>query len=165
MLMRIDPEDEDATQRPTRFPWPPVLIVATLAAAWALERAVPLSWPGLDDSLARIAGIGIGIAGLALMVWAAVTLGRARTTVLPHRGVSVLVTTGPFRFRRNPIYLGEVMMFLGLAELTKSVWLVILAPVFALLITWLAILPEERHLEARFGDAYRAYRARTRRWI
>ena len=165
MLMRIDPEDEDATQRPTRFPWPPVLIAATLAAACALERTMPLSWPGLDDPLARMAGTGIGVAGLALMAWAVVALGRARTTVLPHRGVSALVTTGPFRFRRNPIYLGEVMMFLGLAELTKSVWLVILAPVFALLITWLAILPEERHLEARFGDAYRAYRARTRRWI
>jgi protein-S-isoprenylcysteine O-methyltransferase Ste14 len=165
MFKRGEPNGEEAAQRPTRFPWPPVLIAATLAAAWILERAVPASWPGPDDRLARIAGYVIGVAGLALMAWALFTLRRARTTVLPHHGVSVLVTNGPFRFRRNPIYLGEVMIFLGLAELTKSVWLLILAPVFALLITWLAILPEERHLEARFGDAFRAYRARTRRWI
>jgi protein-S-isoprenylcysteine O-methyltransferase Ste14 len=158
-------KSEIAGQRPARFPWPPVLAIATLAAAWVLERAVPTTWLGLDDPLARFAGSVIGIGGLALMVWGIITLRRARTTVLPHHGASVLVTSGPFRFRRNPIYLGEVMILLGLAELTKSLWLVILAPVFALLITWLAILPEERHLEAKFGDAYRAYKVRTRRWI
>jgi protein-S-isoprenylcysteine O-methyltransferase Ste14 len=151
--------------RPTCFPWPPVLAVATLAGAWVLERAIPTTWPGPDDPLARIAGSLIGVAGLALTAWAIFTLRRARTTVLPHHGASVLVASGPFRFRRNPIYLGEVMIILGLAELTKSLWLVILAPIFALLITWLAILPEERHLEAKFGDDYRAYKARTRRWI
>jgi protein-S-isoprenylcysteine O-methyltransferase Ste14 len=158
-------ESEEAAHRPSRFPWPPVLAVATLAGAWVLERAIPTTWPGPDDPLARSAGSLIGVAGLALMAWAIFTLRRARTTVLPHHGASVLVASGPFRFRRNPIYLGEVMILLGLAELTKSLWLVILAPVFALLITWLAILPEERHLEARFGDAYRAYKERTRRWI
>jgi protein-S-isoprenylcysteine O-methyltransferase Ste14 len=156
---------EEAAQRPTCFPWPPVLAVATLAGAWVLERAIPTTWPGPDDPLARIAGSLIGVAGLALTAWAIFTLRRARTTVLPHHGASVLVASGPFRFRRNPIYLGEVMIILGLAELTKSLWLVILAPIFALLITWLAILPEERHLEAKFGDDYRAYKARTRRWI
>jgi protein-S-isoprenylcysteine O-methyltransferase Ste14 len=156
---------EEVATRPTRFPWPPVLVIATLAAAWALERAVPTAWPGLDDPLARFAGSLIGIAGIALTAWAIVTLRRARTTVLPHHGASALVASGPFRFRRNPIYLGEVMIFLGLAELTKSLWLVILAPVFALLITLLAVLPEERHLEAKFGEAYRAYKARTRRWL
>ena len=157
--------NEVAAQRPTRIPWPPVLIATTLAAAWILESTTPMSWPGLDDQPARIAGSAIGVAGLALMAWAIFTLRRARTTILPHHGASALVTSGPFRFRRNPMYLGEVMFFLGLAELTKSVWLVILAPVFALLITWLAILPEEHHLEAKFGDTYRAYKARTRRWI
>jgi protein-S-isoprenylcysteine O-methyltransferase Ste14 len=156
---------EASAQRPTHFPWPPVLIAATLGAAWILERAIPISWPGLDDWPARLAGSAIGIAGLALLVWAILTLWRARTTVLPHQGASALVTNGPFRIRRNPIYLGEAMIFLGLAELTKSVWLVILTPVFALLITWLAILPEERHLEAKFGDAYREYKAHARRWI
>ena len=158
-------KSEEVAERPTGFPWPPVLVVATLASAWVLERAVPISWPGLDDPLARLAGSLIGIAGVTLMTWAIFTLRRAGTTIMPHHGASVLVASGPFRFRRNPIYLGEIMVFLGLAEITKSVWLVILAPIFAVLITWLAILPEERHLEARFGNAYRAYKARTRRWI
>ena len=57
------------------------------------------------------------------------------------------------------------MILLGLAELSHNIWLAILAPVFAVAVTWLAILPEERHLETRFGDAYRAYKARSRRWL
>ena len=53
----------------------------------------------------------------------------------------------------------------GVAELMRNIWLVLLTPVFGILVTWLAIIPEERHLEARFGDAYRAYKERTRRLI
>jgi protein-S-isoprenylcysteine O-methyltransferase Ste14 len=57
------------------------------------------------------------------------------------------------------------MILLSIAELTKNIWFALLALVYAGLVTWLAILPEERHLEAKFGDAYRAYKAATRRWI
>jgi len=85
--------------------------------------------------------------------------------VLPHRGSDALVTSGPFARFRNPIYLGDTMVLLGLAELTKNVWLVAGAAGFVALVTWLAILPEERHLEARFGEAYRAYKAGSRRWL
>jgi protein-S-isoprenylcysteine O-methyltransferase Ste14 len=90
---------------------------------------------------------------------------RARTTILPHRRSDALVTSGPFRRFRNPIYLGDVMVLLGLAELTKNIWFVAVAIAFAGLVTWLAILPEERHLEARFGEAWRHYKARSRRWL
>ena len=151
------------TQRPSSFPWPPMLLAAAVVGAWWMNRSHPLDWPGLDDLPARIIGLGLGVAGIALFVWAALTLRRANTTILPHAGASTLVTDGPFRWRRNPIYLADILMLLGLAELTKNVWLVILAAVFAVLVTWLAILPEERHLEAKFGDAYRDYKERTRR--
>lgn len=152
-------------ERPTAFPWPPVLLAGAALAAWALGHFWALPWPGLDDMPARIIGLSFGIAGIALIAWAALTLRRHDTTVLPHKGTERLVTDGPYRYRRNPIYLGDVLLLLGAAELTKNVWFVILAPLFAGLVTWLAILPEERHLEARFGDAYRAYKANTRRWI
>ena len=84
---------------------------------------------------------------------------------MPHQAVSHLVTSGPYAWRRNPIYLGEIMMLLGIAELTKNIWFVAFAFVFGGLITWLAILPEERHLEAKFGDAWRAYAQNTRRML
>jgi protein-S-isoprenylcysteine O-methyltransferase Ste14 len=160
-----DHRADEISQRPAPFPWPPVLAAATIASAVVLGHWQPLPWPGLDDAPARLIGTGFGLAGVALMIWAGHTLSRHHTTVMPHKRSDALVTSGPFRFRRNPIYLGWVLVFLGLAELTKNVWLVAGALVFALLVTWLAILPEERHLEARFGEAYRAYKATTRRWI
>ncbi len=125
----------------------------------------PLAWPGTNDLAARIVGYALGAAGCAVFAWALLTLWSARTTILPNQAASRLVTWGPFRYRRNPIYLAEILIFLGLAEVTKNIWFVILAPVFAALVTWLAILPEEKHLEARFGDAYRDYKARVRRLI
>ena len=151
--------------RPGRIPWPPILLAAALFAAWALGTLVPLPWPGVDDSGARAVGLGIGAAGLALAVWAAATLSRHRTTILPHARANALVTDGPYRWRRNPIYLADVMILLGLAELTKNIWLVGLSLVFAVLVTRLAILPEERHLKARFGARWDDYAATTRRWI
>jgi protein-S-isoprenylcysteine O-methyltransferase Ste14 len=153
------------TSRPSAIPWPPLLFVAVVAGGWLLGRLYPLRWPGLDDLPARLVGYGLGVAGIALMAWALVALHRAGTTFEPHKGADKLVTSGPFAWRRNPIYMGHVLMFLGLAQVTYNVWFAILSPVYALAVFWLAILPEERHLEERFGEAYRAYKERTRRWF
>ncbi len=158
-------KSEEVAQRPSRVPWPPLLFAAAVFAAIGLQRAFPLAWPGIDDLAARIVGLSIGALGIGLIVWAAVTMARAKTTVLPHKGSSVLVSSGPFARFRNPIYLGDAMILLGLAELTKNIWFVMLVPLFIGLVTWLAILPEERHLEAKFGDAYKDYKAKTRRWV
>lgn len=154
-----------AANRPSRVPWPPLLLAAAMLAAWGLGRAYPLPWPGIDDLPARIIGAALGLGGIGLIGWAAMTLWRHHTTVLPHKGVSELVTDGPFRWRRNPIYIGDAMILLGLAELSKNVWFAISVVPFLALVTWLAILPEERHLEARFGERWRAYRDRTRRLL
>lgn len=156
---------DDMLQTPSAVPWPPILLVAVVAASALLVRVYPLRWPGIDDVYARFIGLAIGAIGLALIVWAALTMWRHKTTVLPNRGVSELVTDGPFGWRRNPIYLGDALVLLGVAEMTKNIWFAILVPVFMVLVTWLAILPEERHLEAKFGDRWRAYRDNTRRWL
>ena len=153
------------TDRPAALPWPPILFVVALIAGIALRRLYPLAWPGLNDRGARMVGYAFGIAGLALMAWGLLTLYRARTNVWPHKAADRLITTGPFRFRRNPIYMGEILILLGLSQATLNIWLAILAPVFALAILVLAVLPEERHLEARFGGDYLDYKARTRRWF
>jgi protein-S-isoprenylcysteine O-methyltransferase Ste14 len=160
-----EPRETPSAELPA-LPWPPLLLVAVVAVAWALGHIAPLPWPGVDDGPARLVGLGIGAAGVALAVWSAATLSRHGTTIRPSGTASAhLVTDGPYRLRRNPIYIADVLMLLGVAELTHNVWYVILAALFIPLVTWLAILPEERHLEARFGDAYRAYKASTRRWF
>lgn len=151
--------------RPSTVPWPPILILATAIGAIVLGHAVPLTWPGRDDLAARVVGLSFGVAGIALIAWAAITLRRHRTTIMPHKAASGLVTDGPFAWRRNPIYLGDALIFLGVAEATKNIWFALLVPVFLAAVTWLAILPEERHLEARFGDLYRDYKSRVRRLI
>lgn len=150
---------------PSRIPWPPLLLVGCGLAAWWLGRIYPLGWPGQGDLAARVVGLGFGVLGLLLLAWSVVTLRRRHTTVRPDRAASALVVDGPYRWRRNPIYLADAMLLLGLAELTRDVWFVLAAPAFLALVTVLAILPEERHLEARFGDEWRAYAARVRRLI
>jgi protein-S-isoprenylcysteine O-methyltransferase Ste14 len=151
--------------RPSTVPWPAVLVAGALGGGVLLGRLHPLPWPGLDDLPARAIGYALGGAGVLLIGWGFFTLVRARTTVLPHKQADRLVTHGAFRFRRNPIYMGEVLAFLGLAQATGNIWFAILAPVFAAAVLVLAILPEERHLEARFGDEYAAYKAGARRWF
>ncbi|MEO1205781.1 MAG: isoprenylcysteine carboxylmethyltransferase family protein [Pseudomonadota bacterium] len=157
--------DRLQAQPPTRIPWPPLMIAVTVLSAIGLRMVFPLTWPGVDDLPARLVGLGFGVLGLGLIVWSAVTLNKHRTTIMPHRSADSLVTDGPFAWRRNPIYLGDVFLFLAAAEVTKNVWFAILVPVFMIAVTYLAILPEERHLEGKFGDAYRDYKERTRRWL
>jgi protein-S-isoprenylcysteine O-methyltransferase Ste14 len=151
--------------RPNAVPWPSVLILAVLVVGWLLGRLYPLPWPGLDDLAARLIGYGLGALGIALVAWGLVTLRSEGTTILPNLGAERLVTGGPFRYRRNPIYMGEVLILLGLAQLAYNIWFAILAPAFALAVLRLAIIPEERHLEERFGQAYLDYKERTRRWF
>jgi protein-S-isoprenylcysteine O-methyltransferase Ste14 len=158
-------QSANTADRPSTVPWPPIVLVAVIIAAIGLNYLVPVSWPGLDDTPARLIGRGIGIVGIILLVWAILTLRQNGTTVLPDVGATNLVTSGPYWRYRNPIYLADAMILLGAAELTKNVWLVAAAAVFAALVTWLAILPEERHLERRFGQAYLDYKKKSRRWI
>jgi protein-S-isoprenylcysteine O-methyltransferase Ste14 len=152
-------------ERPSSFPWPPVLLTAVFATGWYLGRAHPLPWPGAGDTPARVIGWGFLIGGIALAVWAIATMMRAGAQVRPDRGATALVTHGPFRRFRNPIYLADTMLLLGLAEITQNVWIAILTPVFVIAVTWLAILPEERHLEAKYGEDYLDYKAKSRRWL
>lgn len=152
-------------ERPSRFPWPPVLWFGLMGFAWLAQQLLPFGWPGVDDTAARLIGWGMGAGGIFLFAWALWTLRAANTTVLPDKGADVLVTSGPFRRLRNPIYLAQVLVMLGLAEITKNPWFVAMAFVHAIAITQLAIIPEERHLEARFGEDYLTYKAKSRRWI
>jgi protein-S-isoprenylcysteine O-methyltransferase Ste14 len=150
---------------PSHFPWPPVLFLSTAVAGWLLQRAWPLAWPGLDDAPARIIGKGFIVCGFGLGIWALVTMIRNSAEFRPHAEATVLVTSGPFRRFRNPMYLGYALILLGLADAAHNIWIAILTPVFAIAVTYLAIIPEERHLDAKFGDAYRTYKENSRRWL
>lgn len=139
---------------------PPLIFLTGLAAGAAIDRVLPFA-PGY----ASYAGFLLVIAGVALDVWAAAEFRKAKTTILPWGRASLLVPAGPYRFTRNPMYLGMAMSYLGLAIAVGSWWALALLPVALLAITFYVIRREERHLEARFGEEYLAYKERVRRWL
>jgi protein-S-isoprenylcysteine O-methyltransferase Ste14 len=154
---------EDRAARPNRLPWPPILYALTLLAALGLQRLVPLG--AVDGLAARILGGALALIGAALAVAGLRAFRHAGATVNPTAPARVLTTSGVYRITRNPMYLGVVVFGLGLGVAIPLLWLTILAPVLALALSRLAIEGEERHLSARFGPAYDAYRARVRRWL
>ena len=90
---------------------------------------------------------------------------RAGTNVPPHKPTLVIVTDGPFRFTRNPLYVGGSLAYIGLCLFFNLVWGLILMLPMLVLLNWGIVRREEAYLERKFGEAYRAYKARVPRWI
>ncbi len=156
-------ESED---RPSPFPWPPVVLAVSIAAGLALDRwLVPLPVPFAETTAVRLAGGLLLLAGIVLMVWAALEFRRHRTSIRPDRGSDSLLLVGPYAFSRNPIYLGEAIAMAGAAIVTNKLWLLLVVPLFVALVVRLAIRREESYLERRFGAPYVDYLLRVRRWI
>ena len=102
---------------------------------------------------------------LALFTWAIVTITRAGSNVPTSLPTTTIVNTGPYRFTRNPIYLGMVLGLIGLAIALNSLWLLLMLVPFALVIRYGVVTREEVYLERKSGDVYRGYRSRVRRWL
>ena len=151
-------------ERANDVPWPPLLYVAAAAGALALERLTPVAWFGRTWSLTLIGGV-IALAGFAVASAAITQFRRARTPVSPTGRAATHVSSGVYGRTRNPMYLGMSLAYFGVGLALGSEWLVVLACVMPVLLQKLAVEPEERHLEARFGDEWRAYAARARRWL
>src|SRR5206468_1549983 len=143
--------------------FPPVLFIGTLLLGLLLHYLWPVHVTQLLG--VRIVGVTLAVASIALAVWGSKTMRRAGTNVMPIKPALTIVTNGPFRFSRNPLYLANVIFYTGLSLAFNAVWpLVLLAPML-LVVHWGIIRREERYLESKFGDTYRAYKARVRRWL
>ncbi len=144
---------------------PPILALGAAAAMWGValwSSAPPIDFPG-RASLA----IAVAVAGLLIDLVSVAAFLRAKTTVNPLAPArsSALVATGLYRFSRNPMYLGMALMLLGWAIWLGQPLTLVFAAAFAILIEVLQIRPEEAALEEKFGDDYRAYKKRVRRWL
>jgi len=160
----MEPNLERDTRRPRTLILPPAPYAAAMLGGWWLDRyqiALPLDL----GALTHIFGWLVTGLGLGLMLWTMWTFARHRTTVNPYGGASALCTGGPFRFSRNPIYLGDWFMLLGVSMLLNTFWPLVFAPLIWIMLRFGVIRHEEVHLEAKFGDAYRQYKTRVRRWI
>ena len=148
--------------RPNYVPWPPLLLVGLTVASIVLNLIVPL--PIAFEGI-RTIGIALIVVALGIDVWAMRTLHEARTTILPNRGSSHLVTHGPFRFSRNPIYVANMVLMIGMGSFATNGWFLLLALVDGLLTHFLAVRREENHLIANFGYQFEVYCRKVRRWI
>lgn len=144
--------------------FPPVLFGTTLLAGIALQWARPLRfWEA--RAWRSILGAGLVVAGISLARWGERTMQRAGTEVRPDRPSSAIVDQGPFRYTRNPLYLGVNLMFLGAAFLGNAAWFFLLLLPMDLVLHFGVVRREERYLEEKFGENYRSYRGRVRRYF
>lgn len=143
---------------------PPIAWVLAVGGGFVLDRLYPL--PFVPDAVPGVVVGGIVfLAGLALLVWSAVTFGRAGTQIQIDRPTTTIVESGPYRFTRNPIYTGMFLGLIGFSIVFDSLWLLILLVPFYLVIRYGVVAREEAYLERKFGDVYRAYKGRVRRWL
>ncbi len=142
---------------------PPVLTLIHIAIAYAAKWTIPISF--VVPNILRNIGFSFVIIGFLLGVAAVLEFRKARTTVLPHGSVSSIVTSGVYRFTRNPIYLGFTLMLIGFPLSSGTLWGLVLAPVFIYSMNRLVIEREEAYLEKKFGEGYTSFKSRVRRWL
>jgi protein-S-isoprenylcysteine O-methyltransferase Ste14 len=142
---------------------PPLLFVLPILATIPLERFYPtmlaagaLRWS--SGSLFIVLGMVLNVAGF-------VTQRRAGTNPIPLRPTTRIVSHGIYRYTRNPMYIGFALCSLGIAILSDSLWMVAAVPIGLVLTNVLIVTREERYLERKFGDEYREYQRRVRRWL
>ena len=156
----------DSLPKPGLIPWPPLIYVAAIAISVALGLIYPLPWIGdIMGDLLFAAGWVALFAVAALWFTAIRAMMRARTTMNPNAVPDHLVTSGPFAVSRNPMYLANTLLLIGVAFVSGIAWFLLFAFIAAFATQKLAVEGEEKLLSAKFGKKYRDYAKRVRRWI
>lgn len=152
--------------RPNSFPWPPVILVVSILAAVGFGMFMPLAWaPSPIKEVLNLFGALLMATAILIEATAILAMRKAKTTILPNKGSSKLITSGPFSFTRNPIYFGNVVLLFGLGLFLENFWFWGFALMCGAMTQKLAILREEAHLQAKFPAAFLAYKKKVRRWI
>lgn len=158
MTAMAQPDDHPGT-----IARPPLIFLAFLLFGIALQLASP--YPVLGGWLRPVLALPAIGAGIALMVAAVRSFRAAGTNIPTPLPALALVTTGPYRYSRNPMYLSMSLIYLGLACAMDSLWMLLLFLPLQMLLHVGVIQAEETYMAAKFGGAYRRYRSRVRRWF
>ncbi len=153
---------EDKRGPGLRFP-PPLLLLAVIACAWAIDWIVPLPIGG--GTMPWRAGMAIIAIALLIALFASYRFFAEKTHIEPWHPATTIIHTGVYRFSRNPIYLGFCIAAVGAGLMLNSWWVVASAAPLKSLLLHLVISREESYLERKFGDRYIDYRKRVRRWL
>lgn len=153
-----------ADRGPRVFVPPPVFYATGLGLGWWLERTwpAPIAGAGAWNELFGALLVVLSVIGV---LWAAGRFGKAGTPVVPVKPATALVTDGPFRYSRNPMYVSLTLGYLGVTLLINSLWPLAFLPAVLLAIRFWVIVREEAHLTAVFSEDYMAYCQRVRRWF
>ena len=155
----MNPKDDHAHVVVNPF----IIYIALGLGAILLQKIIPL--PFLSHPSIPLIGVIVMIISFISGLPAVLNMISAKTTANPHRPTTKLVLSGPYRFSRNPMYIGLTLLYVGLMIYLRSVWGIILFPIVIWLITIWVILPEEKYLEQKFGADYLNYKSTVRRWI
>jgi len=148
-----------------QFP-PPILFVLTFGVAWFLDDQVrALPFPAISALATRVIGTVVMIVGFYVTISGIAAFRRVMTAIFPNQPANELVTDGPYRFTRNPMYAGFTLVYVGAAFIMNSMWPLALLPIVLGLLFLLVIRREEAYLADAFGEQYAIYRSRVRRWL
>jgi len=154
-----------AARLKARIPPPPLVMLLAGALGWFCSAIVPGGEVSLSG-LPWVALLVVGV-GLALNLYPKIQFRRVGTTVnplAPHRS-SVLVTSGVYRYTRNPMYLGHALILLGVAAYSANLFSLVAVPAYIWYVTAFQVMPEERALAAQFPAQFAMYASSTRRWV
>lgn len=155
-------------KNPVRFllhvpvPW---VFVLTYLVGVALERILPANLPPQAAKVSTIAGGTMFLMGAIIAGWGLILFHSNRTTTVPGKSSAKLVTWGPYRYTRNPMYVGLTLAYLGEAGLLRQLWPVALLPLLIAYLNWIVIPLEETKLTEVFHEQYEQYQSQVRRWI
>lgn len=143
---------------------PPIALILALMAAFIMNWLIPLSfvptsWPRVEI------GLIILLLALLLIRWSIATLRGAKTGVMIHKPTSTIVTSGPYRYTRNPIYIAALLGLVAFAIGFDSLWFLLMMIAIFLVFHFGVILREESYLEQKFDGEYLAYKSKVRRWV
>ena len=154
--------DEDSAK--VKFP-PPFIFLGGLVAGILIGWLLDIPSFDMDETTKIVAAGALLVVGFGIGLAAMSVFRRRGTNVEPWRASTMIVAEGVFRWTRNPMYLGMTLVYCGLAILFESFAAFLLLPFVLIIIRTYVIAREERYLETKFGDEYRRYRQRVRRWI
>lgn len=146
---------------------PPIIYGGTALLAIALHWLIPKSLPEIFmiEEVRHGAGPVLAVLSVALAMISIRRFRKAGTNVPPWLPATTIVETGPYRFTRNPMYLGLAGLYLGIGLIVGSLWFAVLFIPLIIVMQRGVILREEVYLARKFGDDYLTYKARVRRWI
>jgi protein-S-isoprenylcysteine O-methyltransferase Ste14 len=158
--------EEESRGPNVRIP-PPLLFALPLLTGFIVQHYVPTHLVnGVEPTrIIRLVGVAEIAIALGLFAWAISTFRRLQTPVIPIRRARALAEEGPFKLTRNPMYLGFTVLYLGIALVANAFWPLVFLPEAIALTYLFAIRLEEAYLTREFGDAYREYCSRVRRWL